>query len=267
MTRLAPIVGWTQHLEGARFWRGRLSGPGRIRVERTVEAAEAFRNALMRTARALYGDHLLPPDLYPAVKPAAAGAEGHAHAFFLPEDLDGDGRLDHIAVASPARLGGLGLSRKGLALLNLCPGFWLGGVGDIGIEPVFLGSGCPLVSDTAATVWLSLTPFLPPLKRHAPEDQITRSLARLGFPRPLFVERLAEAIQTDEGIVQAAAFVASSIAPQRLSRVTREDRRLAYWAITFPEPVCGPMLLGGLSHFGLGRFAPAEETGTWAGAI
>ena len=257
MTRQAPIIGWTQHLEDARLWRGRLSGPGLIPVERTVEAAEAFRNALMRTARALYGDHHLPPDLYPATKPPAAGAEDHAHAFFLPEDLDGDGLLDHIAVASPARIGGLGLSRKGLALLNLCPGFWLSQAGDIGIDPVFFGPACPLGADTEATVWLSLTPFLPPLKRHAPADQIIGSLVRLGFPRPSRVERIAETILTAEGMVQASAFIAGSIAPQRLDSVAGVDRRLAYWAITFPEPVCGPVLLGGLSHFGLGRFAPA----------
>lgn len=263
MTRQSPDIGWTQHLDGARLWRGQLSGAAQAPVERTVEVAEAFRNALMRTARTLYGDHHLPPDLYPVGKVTAGAVEDHAHAFFLPEDLDGDGLIDHMAVASPARLGGLGFTRKGLALLNLCSGFWLKGVGDIAIDPFFLAPECPLGIDDEAYVWLSLTPFAPPLKRHSAEDQIIRSLARLSFPSPVAIERIARGFLRADREIPASTFVEEYIAPQRVKHVEGRDHRMAYWALTFSEPVSGPLMLGALSHFGLGRFAPVVDVRTW----
>ncbi|HZK98471.1 MAG TPA: hypothetical protein VFC47_01100, partial [Caulobacteraceae bacterium] len=116
---------WLEVAPHARMWRWRLGGD-RIPVERTVDVANAVIAGLNQTARRLFGSNHLPPDLHPDAPCAVVdGLERHRHAFFLPEDLDLDGRLDHFAVAIAAILGGEGFTRKGLTLLAACPGFWL----------------------------------------------------------------------------------------------------------------------------------------------
>ncbi len=101
-----------------------------------------------------------------------------------------------------------------------------------------------------AAEWRSVTPFL--LPRHpkrrggvtvdGPEDQLRRELAHRALPDPesvmLIPGRWMDFQRTRPG-------------------GSRSDAATAVGAhLSFAEPLRGPLALGGLSHFGLGRFEP-----------
>jgi CRISPR-associated protein Csb2 len=249
-----------QPIPTARLWRWRLTGP-RLPVERTLDVAELVRISLMRTAETLFGSHLLPADLYPqALHSVREGRARHAHAFFLPEDIDADGLLDHVAVVSPEPLGGAGFSRRTLALLSTCASFWIAGAGDVGLAPIQLAEACPWGSDQPARLWASLTPFAPPLHREPPPDLIARSLLEVGLPPPTAITPLGDATRPGSRNVRARDFAPNGKdAAERFRRDCPRPLELAYWSIAFDAPVSGPIVLGALAHFGLGRFASAGE--------
>jgi CRISPR-associated protein Csb2 len=232
-------------------------------VEATVDVAHVVLAALNETARTMFGDNRLPADLHldgPGGRDPD-GRERHTHAFVLPEDLDLDGVLDHVAVAMNPTVGGEGFTRRGLALLAACPGFWLGRT-DARLHPAGLGASCPLGLDQPAAEWFSLTPFLPALERGEPATQLVQSLRRMGLPAPTRIERVAVATAPAGREIPAIAFAPGGPARRRWDRKAafgahRKD--MAYWRVDFPAPVAGPVMVGGLSHFGLGRFAPAPD--------
>lgn len=73
--------------------------PRPLRVD-TVQVAERLRSACMGRARRLLGE-VLPPSLSGHL---LAPGTNHRHAFYLPEDQDGDGRLDHLLIHAPGGL-------------------------------------------------------------------------------------------------------------------------------------------------------------------
>jgi CRISPR-associated protein Csb2 len=251
---------WVERLPRARVWRWRLAASEPLRVEQSVDVAHVVWAALNETARAMFGSNVLPPDLHSSeIRVRRDGPEAHDHAFVTPEDLDLDGYLDTISVTQAACLGGRGFTRKGLALLGACPGFWLGRA-DVKLEPESLSEACPLGFGGPSRVWQSMTPFAPPLHRRPAARQITDSLESMGLPAPVFVEPLAQAIVTpDRGEVRAWDFAPLGPASRRWTGALEVNvKHMAFWRLTFDSPVEGPILIGGLNHFGLGRFAPAE---------
>jgi CRISPR-associated protein Csb2 len=109
----------------------------------------------------------------------------------------------------------------------------------------------------AATVWESLTPYVPP--RHnlrgnkvreseTLEGQIRRELASRGYgPGPLSVQEIAP-----------PAWVAVHVPRRQASqRSFIGDRRGYRLRLSFEAPISGPLRLGHSSSFGLGMFVPA----------
>ena len=87
-----------------------LDGPVLPLLAATLPLAEAARRALMSRYRKLmefdrYG-RAVPPDAERFASPVFSGKDeqgipirgDHGHAFYLPTDEDGDGRLDHLTV-------------------------------------------------------------------------------------------------------------------------------------------------------------------------
>ena len=113
---------------------------------------------------------------------------------------------------------------------------------------------------TAAAVWESLTPYVPPRHRlrgarpraaEALPTQIRRELALRGVAA-------AEQVEVEE--IREAIWVAVHV-PRRktVERSFLGDRR-GYWLrLTFSEPVVGPLRLGHSSSFGLGLFRPVSQ--------
>jgi CRISPR-associated protein Csb2 len=239
-------------------------------VTATVNIAELARRAIM----AQYG-RANDGEICPLISGRDADSKpltGNRHAYFLPTDEDGDGRLDHLTIYIPA-----GLTDKvcrALANTNMLK------VKD-GVEIRLLLLGFCRAGDDGAgdyllwsTTWRSATPFV--MHRHpkryrsglaklkadgtqvdGPEDQILREwLHRCGsdssLPRIVRIDRLPELRSGNN---------------RRISWLDFRCERSSYSApssagigggfrITFASHVCGPVALGYGAHYGLGLFRP-----------
>jgi CRISPR-associated protein Csb2 len=230
--------------EVARF---SLAGKPLPRIEDAVRIGELARAALTSRAKRVVGEDRIPPLL------SGHGEKDprHAHAFFLPEDADGDGWIDHLIIF--ALRGFDPVSRNAISRLDR---LFQGGGGEWrvaleGIFPVGHFGDSPLLGKSS--VWRSVTPYLHPWfakKNFQPADQIWRECQRRGYPTPVDV--------VSEEII---AFNGRQLRPIHFHRfrakkgLTQPDRHGGFWRIVFPEPVTGPIALGFGCHFGLGLFA------------
>lgn len=256
-------------------------------VTETLPVAEAARRALMSIHGRLTEHNGVRgrSSVFSGKNEAGIPLTGHGHAYYLPTDEDGDGRLDHLTMfardgfgpderRSLDRLRELKTSRKGeerhplrLLLLGMgardeyCPG--------------------PL---QASQVWVSATPYV--ATRHAK----TRGRDRIDISSPV---ARAEFLMTDlrdqiravlcdftgnaddvqiEPVLDGGAFkVAWRWRPIQFKRFRRKPgddggRRLAgAFSIVFPQPVAGPIALGHSSHFGMGLFVPVRNDDAYEG--
>ncbi|MBI1366041.1 MAG: type I-U CRISPR-associated protein Cas5/Cas6 [Alphaproteobacteria bacterium] len=197
----------------------------------------------------------------------------HSHAFWLPEDADCDGFIDHVTVFAREGFDAdcqRNLSR--LARLWVEHGApdedgergrkeWRLALEGFG-EPADFAADSALLKHTAK--WRSATPYLRP--RFGPrtsrevELQICRELAARGLPAPQSVivgslDRPAIIVSEDRPCGELAVKF----------RRTRSRRDLAQpdtlgcsVEITFSERIDGPLALGFASHFGLGLFKAVD---------
>lgn len=262
-----------------------LTGPLNPSVTDTLPLAEAVRSTLM----AIYQRRLHLQKHGTADKPYqerffsqtfsgkdAAGRplRGHAHAYYLPADEDGDGRLDHLTIVAEQ-----GFTSEEVGVLDRLRQVWLGEDTPLRLLLVGLGSEGDFRSllFAKAATWVSATPFLatryPKLrggKRDRPEHYATprefaahvlsQELERLrqrrpGLPRILAIEPL-------EGLGRLTRF--RPIQFQRFRHKRGDDggrRPTGAFRLVFESPVSGPLCLGHSCHFGLGLFVP-EAGGT-----
>jgi CRISPR-associated protein Csb2 len=264
-------------------------------VTDTLPVAEAARRALMgiygrQGWRRLHGNAPSPKD--PAGRPrspvfsgkdeAGAALKGHRHAYYLPTDEDGDGRLDHLTIYATMGFGdddrraldGLRKLRTGRDCENRLPlRLLLLGMGTLDeYHPGPLGE---------ARVWESATPYL--AARHFK----TRGRDRVDPGDPVAVARFLEAdlraqvSAVREDLVefglaamkiepvrdgQGAFRVRDRWRPIQFHRVRSKPgddggrRPAGAFRLTFDRPVRGPLALGWSSHFGMGLFVPAVFT-------
>jgi CRISPR-associated protein Csb2 len=266
-----------------RIARLALDAPVLPLVIETLPLAEQARRALLSICKHLArrdNPGLADADVWP-LSPAFWGKDeqgrprtGHEHAFFLPADEDGDGRLDHLTVFAPMGFNALEVR----ALDRLRQLRW--GEGDpLRLLLVGLGNRDNLVSPllVKAASWISATPFIVTRypkrrgrKRDQPEDYSTphdfaRHVLRQELQR--FRERRPELPALDQIKVD---WVSDGIGRQKLRpiqfrcfRQKRSDdggrRPSGAFRIVFPRPVAGPICLGHSCHFGLGLFLPAQD--------
>lgn len=197
----------------------------------------------------------------------------HQHAFYLPTDENGDGRLDHLTVWVP---GGLNAEEfEAIVSMNaLYPGGGRdpmqlvyqahGGVGEfIGVSDLFCES----------KRWRSLTPYV--LTRHikyrgpkdarriveGPEEQLRREVS-LRWPNRSGLSETPQARDPREPIAPVRTGRHSGFRPIDFFRYRRgggSNGGGAYnFEIEFSESVRGPIALGFACHYGLGLFVPAS---------
>lgn len=217
------------------------------RVEDSLRIGEIFRAAVMSSAKrrmgedrvpAVFSGHDLPDD------------NRHGHAFYLPWDSDGDGRIDRIVFHVP-----VGMDAAQRRTVESMRHLWSrdGGEWRLALEGVNGGSGCALLG--ASDEWRSVTPYLHPWhckKGWTVEDQIRRECRHRGLPEPAQLERLS--------FIQAGQQVRRPIHFHRFrSRrgLTQPDRLGSFWRLVFDKPIRGPLAIGFGCHFGLGLFAPS----------
>lgn len=253
----------------------------------TLPVAESGRRMLM----GIYGRHFAQPDGSKGRSPIFAGKDegsqplgGHGHAYYLPSDEDGDGRLDHLTIIAmdgfgPQELEALDLFRE------------VKGLGEMrsrhSLRVLLLGLGrlddyepWPLLPSQA---WISATPFIATRylkKRGAKRDPEELWNNPAAFLAAVLGEELARLIQRrtdlrglstddigvqpltdDTGVFRIGPTNLRTIQFRRFRQKAGDDggRRISgAFRISFPRPVRGPICLGHSSHFGMGLFVPGD---------
>lgn len=235
-------------VQAARF---ALRGRAPVSVRQTVVVADVMRLAAMskygRSHKHGASEILSGKDM------DGAKLLGHRHAHWLPLDLDGDRLIDTVLVWAPGGLGAEDLaSLVEIWRLKFHGGANVGSASSVAVA--FEASGELDELDLGAVVgsarsWRSVTPFLPQRHRHPGResfdafmaDCVGRELAARGIARRFSLE---PARDTSWGSFRRYR------AGERLAKA----RPGHGFTIHFDEPVTGPLCLGQLSHFGMGRF-------------
>jgi CRISPR-associated protein Csb2 len=180
-------------------------------------------------------------------EPIREPIRGHQHAFYLPLDRDGDGRLDHVLVYCQTPFQGLEV----VALDRLRSLWQSGGRPALRCIPVQWNAG-----PSEAKVFVSTTPFVPP--RHAKfkrddfetwiRTEVARECANHGLPTPVKVS----------GVRELALSGGRSVRWFEFRRNRKDDPvRSGYGLrIEFNQEIKLPLALGYGCHFGLGQFRP-----------
>lgn len=250
-----------------------LAGRPRPRIEDTVKIGELMRLAALSKFGWDNGFPKAPPVISgrgPDREPLSSGR--HLHAFWLPEDADEDGWIDHITVYAEE-----GFDHEVRAKLDRVTRLYISrreSGGDEGNEETgrqewrlaLEGFGCPDdFADTSrlfgrSDQWASVTPFLAAgyLKKSGYEGEIRRLLQN----RDIVPASRVDAVTVKTHVVKVHGTPRRPVQFHRFRSRGREkqpDTQGAFLRLSFPEPVEGPLALGYACHFGLGMFARCED--------
>ena len=247
-----------------------LAGRPQPRIEDAVKIGELMRMAALSMFGWENGRPQAPSVISgrgPDNRPLRDGR--HSHAFWLPEDADGDGWIDHISVYAEE-----GFDAEVREKLDRLTRLWVGkkdSSGEEGSEETgrqewrlaLEGFGRPEdFADTSrlfgcSAEWVSVTPFLAAghLKKAGYEGEINR-----------LWRRRAIASGSSTGPVQVSRLPYIEVhgtrrRPEHFHRFRsrggegQPDAQGALLRLSFSEPVEGPLALGYACHFGLGMFA------------
>jgi CRISPR-associated protein Csb2 len=219
-------------------FRWRLAGAPGPALTQALRLGEAVRAVVMRA-----GNRIGLASL-PAVFHGAGGAGPHDHAYWLSEDRDGDGRIDHVLVHANA-----GIPAGVIPALAAAGTVWLGPEAEWSLAPVWMGCPAPGGLFGPSRRWAAATAYVTPrwrTDRHGrerpgldPEQQLRREIALRGLPPPVSVCWRAH----DTG----PTFVTVT-KTRRAPRDAWQGQPL----IRFATQVQGPLAFGFGAHFGLG---------------
>lgn len=249
---VAQVRRHTLELPSVTTFRFALYGKPLPRIEDALRVGEWLRAAVMSRAKREYGESAIPPLL------SGHGLEktdAHRHAFWLPEDADGDGRIDHLLAHVPA-----GLSGKSRTAVESLRRLWnrdgqewevvLEGAGEAGRFAGPAGAGSVLCR--SGQVFETVTPYLMPWHakpRFGVEEQVRRECGARGLPEPKSVDML-QRIRIAERERKPLDFHRFRAKRGQI----QPDTRGCFLRLTFAKPVAGPLALGFGCHFGLGLF-------------
>jgi CRISPR-associated protein Csb2 len=201
----------------------------------------------------------------------------HDHAYYLPADEDGDGRLDHLTIFARG-----GFDTKERLALDRLNKIITSRERDTGYETRLLllsvkslDGGGP--GPTAkATTWESATPYVATRyarTRGRDRRHLDSSKERTEFLIENLRTQLDQVAGRDARVVavepivddQGAFKIAGRWRPIQFKWYRRKSaddggRRLAgAFRVCFEQPVAGPLALGHSAHFGMGLFKPIRE--------
>jgi CRISPR-associated protein Csb2 len=235
-------------------FRWRLDGVELPPLTAARPLARAVRAAIMRQGNR-FGLAALPDDFH-------HGGEGRDSAYYLPEDIDGDGWIDHIVCLHEP-----GLPAEFLPAMAAGGEVRLGGGPPWALRPVFMGGYAPGGVFGPARCWHAVTPFITPLQVRRPHgegargprrgrsltEQILRQLEHRDLPPPIEVigDRFGDS--SEACWARARAFLADD------SSTVPPGTEAGFPALTFARPIWGPVAIGLDCHFGLGLFVPPAD--------
>lgn len=231
-------------------WRWRIIGVG-PHLAATLQVMEAVRRAAKDARlRAGYG-------VFPDYFHGGDGA-GHKHAFWLPEDEDGDGLIDHIVMfcsggVDAQTISGLALVRE----VELDGAFFR-------LAPSWMGSRPLGGLFGPAALWRAVTPYITPRYRltktgkERPDftapAQFADEIALRELPKPVSIE-WRSAAWCGEDLVLASQFICKR---KKQTGKPPGDAVASFPIVTFAKPVEGPLAFGYGAHFGMGLLMPAD---------
>jgi CRISPR-associated protein Csb2 len=195
----------------------------------------------------------------------------HRHAFWLPEDADADGEIDHILIYAAA-----GFDRDVRLKLDKLTKLWVEPAqrsavdedGDLAAEArkewrlALEGFGIPADFHDASLLlrpsknWESVTPFLAAghLKDGRHSAEIHRLLARRRFPGTIDESKLEVEVLRETTIRGRPRRPIHFHRFRSRGREEQPDVLGVFLRLNFSAPVEGPLALGYACHFGLGMF-------------
>lgn len=243
-----------------------LAGRPLPRIEEAVKIGEVFRAAIMARIKG-------------EIPTVISGREGgtpsrdphHGHAFFLPEDHDGDGFIDHLILYIHD-----GLNPEVTRALDNLRNLWIAAhrrhdpkdqvaEGRTEWRLALEGFGEPAEFAQSALLrpsadWTSVTPYLRPW--HVKSGNVARETKEMvrkecrlrGLPlNDVEFERSGR-----EDCVRAAKIDGRSVLRFHRFRsrlgLVQPDRTGSALHLIFESPICGPIALGFGCHYGLGLF-------------
>jgi len=218
------------------------------RVQETVQFSERIRAYLMGIHKRIQGDDPSKVSMiFSGKNPEGGKLTGHKHAYYLPLDEDGDGRLDHLIVVAKNPF-----SHSELKALDLLRSVWQSkGRPDVNIILVSLSED---KDEHSSYGWASATPFV--TTRHhrkgrgTYEEWLTKEIKKEcsfhGIPEPTEIQLIGATL--DSHPIRWMEFTRS--------RKSKTPLRGHGCILSFAEPIKGPFALGALCHFGLGLFIP-----------
>lgn len=224
-------------------------------VTDTVRIADLMRKAALSASSAHHGGTAAPSVLTGKIEGGIA--TGHGHAYYLPRDLDDDGRIDHIDVRFP-----VGAAPGEITALR-------------SIDRLFDGEGRHAITSLGTTDgdrsqrWQSTTPFIAPryprkaTLRHGPDA--VRAWVIEQVADELRNHRIEEDVEITVWDARPPTIVHRGGNRTRFdtfaqSHKQSSDRKPVFGVdLSFAEPRHGPIVIGSESHFGLGQFRAADE--------
>ncbi|HEV3157863.1 MAG TPA: type I-U CRISPR-associated protein Csb2 [Candidatus Baltobacteraceae bacterium] len=255
-----------------------LAGKPRPRIEEAVKIGELFRCALLwKTGHASDQNAAkIPVELLGRnLMTGAPTTSNHDHAFFLPEDADKDGFIDHLLLYARA-----GLSPETRIALENLHRLWINehrktdapneddedtakgrrewrlaleGFGDISD----FADDCALLRPSKS--WMSITPYLRPwhAKTRSLEIETCRMIEKECRLRNLPIEQAT--LGDDNGTAINLRNVLAFHRFRSRRGLVQPDRSGTALRLTFSETIKGPIALGFGCHYGLGLFRADEE--------
>ncbi len=245
-----------------RGWRWRIAGGGRPGLTHVLPVAVAVRRMAEDQQFALTGSRRLPRCLHGTT--ATAGRQYHPDAYYLPEDCDGDGAIDHILVHAHD-----GLGADAIRILAHCRELSVDGLGSVGLEPVWMGREMSGGLYGPALNWVSMSPVFasPRLHRLDIAGRVLDELDRQREGRRRHAPHLppipaVEVHYAPSGPVQSGPpLTANDFISSREGGVApRQIPPPAFVRLVFEEPFTGPLALGHEAHFGMGLFVPIASS-------
>lgn len=221
-------------------------------IEDTVIIAERIRAAVMSRYKKCNGGN--PSDVsasFSGKDKNGSPLTGHDHAFYLPVDEDGDGRIDHVIVHARQPF-----TTNEIMALDSLRTIWQPN----GAEPLrFImtstsSSFCPIRSKK----WVSVTPFV--TSRHYKKNcgsyekwllqEVSLECQYNGLPLPNEIKPIPHTFHT----IQPKHWW--SFKRRRKGGIPLEGHG---FILEFEEPVAGGFTIGTFGHFGLGMFMPYSD--------
>jgi CRISPR-associated protein Csb2 len=218
-------------------------------ITETVRVGNLMRLAAMKMFSRIHSNHPAPTVFTGRVD--GAPATGHVHAYFLPRDLDNDGRIDHLDVRLP-----IGAYPNALNALLSTEVLYAEKTGRQAVTS--LGS----TPTPQGTHWRSITPFVAPRHPGRAEgrdplrlrawiaDEVRAELQNHGFTEPADVavweDRPPTVVHNGGRRTRFDTFVQGHRGPPEHRPVFGVDVR-------FLKPVRGPIAIGREAHFGFGQ--------------